>query len=319
MDILTHHDPTVGILLATYQGERFLAEQLNSIFAQSFKDFHLYVSDDCSHDRSVQIIQAYQERYSGKITLFQHEYNSGSAKDNFLFFFAQDLQSPYYVLCDQDDVWHQDKLRLMVEELQKLEAEHLPTVPLLCYSDYQVVDSQGNVLKTISIPDVQSPMHRFFHNNIPGCCMAFSKALFDLVSQDIPCDMHDWLLVVLAANLGAISHIPQALTFYRQHAGNTVGERDRTVMDKCVAFLRNRSNRKVYYQNVCSQLIHFAMTFGDEIEPNTRKDLAVVLECGVFVRFRTIFRLLRFPGKNHLLYRMYETAMIFHTFNSLNA
>ena len=99
----------VSILLASYNGAPYIAAQIDSILQQTFRDFMLYIRDDCSNDGTWEIVQAYAAKEPDRIVALQNEENSGSAKHNF-FKMMQEHQDNYVMLCDQDDVWHPDKI-----------------------------------------------------------------------------------------------------------------------------------------------------------------------------------------------------------------
>ena len=121
----------VAILMATYNGERFLPVQLDSILNQEFEDWVLLVSDDGSTDRTREILLQYQKRYPNKIQILEKEKPTGSAKKNFLFLTNQAKDYPYLMYCDQDDFWKPEKVRLTLEKMKEIEngsAEIIPSM-----------------------------------------------------------------------------------------------------------------------------------------------------------------------------------------------
>ena len=107
----------IEILLATYNGERFLPEQIESITSQSFTDYHILASDDNSSDCTFEILRSYESVLGEKIKVVQS--NTHSAKENFynLLDMADDK---YIALCDQDDFWESDRLKKSLEAIQRL-------------------------------------------------------------------------------------------------------------------------------------------------------------------------------------------------------
>jgi glycosyltransferase involved in cell wall biosynthesis len=126
----------LSIVMATYNGEAFLEQQLDSLFAQTFHDFLLIVCDDGSTDNTTAIIKAYQERFDN-ITLYHNKRPLGVAKN-----FAKGValaQSPYIALCDQDDLWQCEKLEKSIDAMRSLERQY-PKAPLMVHSDLSVID-----------------------------------------------------------------------------------------------------------------------------------------------------------------------------------
>ena len=99
---------SIAILMATYNGETYLKEQIDSLLAQTCQDWHLYVHDDGSKDGTVAIVKGYAEQYPEKVTLLDYPPQGGPCK-NFLSMMEK-VEAPYYMFCDQDDVWMPEKL-----------------------------------------------------------------------------------------------------------------------------------------------------------------------------------------------------------------
>ena len=104
----------IDILMAVYNGERFLAEQIESIIGQSYSDWHLYICDDGSKDNSVQIMSDYAEKYPNLITVSVNSEPTGSACGNFMRMLSKS-ESEYVMFSDQDDFWLADKIKLTLE------------------------------------------------------------------------------------------------------------------------------------------------------------------------------------------------------------
>lgn len=135
----------VSILLASYNGAPYIAAQIDSILRQTFRDFMLYIRDDCSNDGTWEIVQAYAAKEPDRIVALQNEENSGSAKHNF-FKMMQEHQDNYVMLCDQDDVWHPDKIEKTLSAMRKAEARDGEKTPLLVHTDLAVVNDQLEVM-----------------------------------------------------------------------------------------------------------------------------------------------------------------------------
>lgn len=222
----------IAILLATYNGEKYLAAQLDSILSQTEQGFHLYIRDDSSTDSTMAIAQTYAEKRPAQISFSQNTQNSGSAKSNFLGMMA-DVQADYVMLCDQDDVWLPDKLARLLEEMRLAETQYGAQTPLLAHSDMRVVDNGLQPVSTsfwayAQIDAQQTTLHRIaVQNAVTGCATLYNRALAALL-QTPPayCIMHDWWLALTAAAFGHILPLPEATVLYRQHGSNAVGAKD---------------------------------------------------------------------------------------------
>ena len=120
----------IQILMAVYNGSEFLARQLESILGQSFADWELLISDDCSTDNSLEIIQSYCKR-DRRIRLILDGFHFGNAKSHFMALFRE-ASAPYVMTCDQDDVWNLDKIEVTLDAMMQHE---IAGAPLLVCTD----------------------------------------------------------------------------------------------------------------------------------------------------------------------------------------
>lgn len=221
----------VAILLATYNGGRYLEEQLLSLYSQTYKEWTLYVHDDGSIDNTLEIVKNYQQRYSNIIVL---DYPPvGGAKNNFLSM-VQKVDADYYFFCDQDDVWLNRKIELSLDAVKSAEA-YEPDIPVTAFSDLYVVDSKLNVISDSFFkyegiyPQFLLTLNELGACNLcPGCSMAFNRKARDVVV--FPADeatMHDtWVVLCTAKYGGRLKWIDKPLVKYRQHKDNVLGAQD---------------------------------------------------------------------------------------------
>ena len=134
---------SLAILLATYNGEKFLAEQLDSLFSQTYSDFIIYAHDDGSTDQTVGILHQYQNKYPEKLIILDYE-PTGGAKNNF-YSLMQRVDADYYMFCDQDDIWLPFKVDVSLKKIQGMELTYI-CMPCLVFSDLRVVDHQLNTI-----------------------------------------------------------------------------------------------------------------------------------------------------------------------------
>lgn len=210
----------VAILLSTYNGERFLSEQINSILTQNYKDWKLYIRDDGSTDNTQQIIRKYANQDSRIIFTNEDNVTNVGVKRSF-FTLLQNANADYYMFCDQDDVWLPDK----VSETVAVASED---APLLIHTDLKVVDSTLNTLGLMYDNDFHDAFHdALFSNSVTGCTMLLNQKLKNIILS-LPYDtnkivMHDWWFSLIAATFGKIIFLKKPNILYRQHGDNTFG------------------------------------------------------------------------------------------------
>ena len=217
----------VEILLATYNGEQYLREQLDSILKQDYDNWIVRAADDASTDHTYQILEEYRERYPHKFIVEKNQKGFGCAKKNFMNL-IKNSSCDYVMCCDQDDVWLPNKISLTLQEMKKKEQEGMP---VLVHTDLKVVDSKLQVLsesffnhsnfrKEFELNEI------LIQNFVTGCTTMMNRKLADLMSQIDDCDkilMHDWVAAVLATAVGKVGFVDTPTMLYRQHAINSVG------------------------------------------------------------------------------------------------
>ena len=216
-------EPKVCVLIATYNGANYLAEQLESIADQTYKNIALLVSDDGSTDDTLAILEEYKKKIDIKVV---NNTNTHGAFANFFNAMRNAPKADFYAFSDHDDVWNKDKIQKMVDVI-KNEKE-----PALVYSDSEIVDEnlQPNGQTFVRMNNYYlkpgSELKQLLVSNyIQGCAMLFNKALFDKLDKyPNPSFAHDWWVAVSSALLGKIFFINEPLHKYRQHSNNAVGK-----------------------------------------------------------------------------------------------
>ena len=231
----------IAILMATYNGGKFLREQIDSLFAQTYQDWHLYVHDDGSNDNTVDIVQEYIENYPNKITLMDYPPQGGACK-NFLSMLEM-VDAPYYMFCDQDDVWLSKKIKLEWEIITDEEIKN-PQKPIIVNTDLMVVDAKlietnPSFWKYSGIyPQFAKEFKDYSALNVAtGCTMLLNNSAKKCIKPY--CDktlMHDsWILFSVLSHKGILKSIHEATVLYRQHENNTLGAcnvNERTITNK---------------------------------------------------------------------------------------
>ncbi len=216
----------VDILMATYNGEKFISMQLDSILNQSFKDWHLYINDDNSSDSTCEIVKKYQEKYPDKIS-FSKSPSPLGAKGNF-FKLMEFSKSEYIMFCDQDDVWNSDKIEKTLNKMKETENDE-KDIPVLVHTDLKVVNENLDVInpsyfKLSRIKNETALNKAIVQNCVTGCTVMINKALLNLAGENNEnIIMHDWWLYLIASAFGKIGFINTPTILYRQHSKNEVG------------------------------------------------------------------------------------------------
>ncbi len=221
----------IDILLATYNGARFLPEQLASLAAQTHSDWRLLVRDDGSSDGSLEVVRDWARGVSQPVEIIEDGRTGLGASLNFAAL-LESSDAPYFACCDQDDVWLPEKLEVMLAALQAAEARAGADTPLMAYSDLCVVDGElrpiADSFQQFSRRPRLQPGRELrqvmMHNVVTGCASLGNAALRQMALPIPPeASMHDWWLAMVAAGLGELVWVPQATILYRQHGGNTLG------------------------------------------------------------------------------------------------
>lgn len=250
-------------MMATYNGEKYIRAQLDSIINQTYNDWTLFISDDGSTDDTIEIICEYSNKYPDKIIILNKD-RIGGAKKNFIYIYNNCPSTELYMFSDQDDVWLPDKVKKMVDMYDEASKENS-----LIYCDLKVVDSDLNFVSDTFIFDLHYSKKKEFllmNNYIPGCVMMIDdkmKSAIGIIPQE--CIMHDWWIVMYATYLGNIISVDEKLHLYRQHEKNAIGASQyRLTKDdnkKAINRLKSRKNQNNSFLN------HFK----DMLEPNDIK------------------------------------------------
>ena len=246
----------VDILLATYNGEEYLREQIDSILNQTHTEFRLLISDDGSKDSTRKILEEYKNKDS-RVEVFMQEKNLGVVK-NFEVLLGK-VEAKYYMFSDQDDIWKENKIE---KSLKKIEEGFD-----LVYSDLEVVDENLNVtyssywkLKGIynKIKKYNNFEALYLNNFVTGCTLISRK---ELINTFMPLPntskfvLHDYWISLIISQNGKIAYIEEPLIKYRQHKNNKVGSKKKSDELKSIDEIRSlfiqvkKEHFKVFIEN----------------------------------------------------------------------
>ncbi len=259
----------ICIIMAVYNGEEYLAEQIDSLLNNSCQNFTLHIFNDHSQDRSETIINEYAGKYPGKIYAHHHTENHGVIR-NFLEG-TRIMDADYYMFCDQDDVWMPDKIQHSLDAMEQLEST-ADGKPCVVFGDARIVDRNLQALapsfqrQSRFHTDALDPAHILMENKLIGCTILFNRSLRQMLTTfPSAIRMHDWWIALIGSFFGKITYLDEPLLLYRQHENNVVGG------SSFLAEIRNRlfhlqKQRQVLY-DTCAQAAAFRETYQDILTP----------------------------------------------------
>ena len=291
----------ITIALASYNGEKYIGEQLDSLINQyTGCDFRIVVSDDCSSDRTFEILRRYEEKYPEKIHVQQNDKPTGSAQGNF-FKLLREIDDDYVMLCDQDDVWLEDKVQLTYERMKQLEMEYGSKTPLLVFSDVMVTDEKLNIISdSMAAYQKTAPRHNrlnnyLVQNNIIGCTVMINRELLKYMEYEPQvCMMHDWWLGLLASAFGHIAYLEKPLMKYRQHEGNQMGTRAAGDASQYIERLSKGEEVRKNYDIMFKQAEIFLRRYRKELSQKQIKLLEGFISINGSLRLVKIFKIFKY-------------------------
>lgn len=218
----------IAILLATYNGEKYLREQMESLLTQKKVTTKIYIHDDFSTDGTKKIIEQVSSQFPNRVIMINSSHSLGVVKS--YQFLLDNVDADFYLFSDQDDVWDENKVSEEIFLLKQFEG-----IPSLVYSDLEIVDSKLNVLsqsmfRSMNVINTDKTAMLLTQNVITGNTVAFNKALRNLIVNHFRMDdglilMHDGWLGLVSSIYGKIFFLSRPTVKYRQHESNVVGAR----------------------------------------------------------------------------------------------
>ena len=217
------------VIMATWNGRKYLIEQLNSIASQSVPPKRIIVSDDGSSDNTIELLNQWQTSNNLPLIIYTNtNENLGSCKNFEKLLFLS--SASYVMLSDQDDLWDPCKAENYITAMLRLEKKYSQNVPLLVHSDLRVVNDDASLISNsfFSYERLNSNRNDWIsiglQNIVTGCACLVNRAC---VEKSLPFAdetiLHDWWLALVAARFGQICFLPKSYISYRQHQNNLVG------------------------------------------------------------------------------------------------
>ena len=224
----------ITIIMAVYNGQEYIREQLESLKDQTYTEWRLVIRDDRSSDKTAEIVKKFSDEVEQEVIFQVNEKPSGSAKNNFALLINDAKESDYVMFCDQDDIWKKDKIEITFNKMKQVEERYGRDFPLLVHGDVEVIDENGNInadsMFEMSHINADSKLPQILiQNHVTGCTMMCNKKLIAGISEYASSEyiiMHDYLAALYASVFGKIEVIKKPLLSYRQHSGNSVGAKN---------------------------------------------------------------------------------------------
>lgn len=262
------NEPAVCILLASYNGEEYIRPMIDSLLAQDYGNVRIVLSDDDSTDATAEILAQYAAAHPDRILHYRSGQRFGCAQKHFMHLLRSFHDAPYIMFCDQDDVWHSDKVRKTLSVMQKTETAQ---TPVLIHTDLRVVDREGKALSPSfcaqsALDGNRTELNQLLVQNVvTGCTVMINRTLAELACREVPVEaivMHDWFLALVAAACGKVAFLDEATIDYRQHGNNSVGAKNVYSPAYLLHRLRSQSMRDAL-KKAAAQADAFLKTYED--------------------------------------------------------
>lgn len=264
----------IVIMLSTYNGEKFLDEQLESIYKQNTRcTIQLLVRDDGSSDHTMDILKKWSEKMS--ISIIEDGVSLGAAK-SFWELMEKAPIAEYYAFVDQDDIWNKDKIQTAIKEMEKKSGK------LLWCSGYRYIDKFGN--EVLTEKEIAKPIltieSQLVCGAIQGCSMIFNRELLEFVKskrvQYIP--MHDIVFLVCALAAGMVIYNSAPYFFYRLHEKNVVAKKGKDIGKQILGSIKMWFGKDNKYEvsRFANEIIE---NLNDQIETSTLDYLYDLVAC----------------------------------------
>ncbi|QLY65920.1 glycosyltransferase family 2 protein [Enterobacter asburiae] len=291
----------VDIALATFNGEKYIREQIESIQKQTYSNWRLLISDDCSTDSTIAIIKELMQ-HDRRINIVNESRQGGVIKN-----FNKALMhttAEYVLLCDQDDIWPAERLSKLVSEISRIEGDKVDS-EIMIFTDLCLIDEKNNTIADgfyrFNNINPESNLQRrklYWNSSVYGCTVIMNRKLLD-ASLPIPefAHMHDQWLALNASRVDGLYYFDYSSILYRQHSGNVVGGSKKNWLQKAKSLNKNLDTISKSKANTIACLKHEAYKNNKEFNYGSLVSFAFkeVLP-SVFSGQRKIFSLLIFIG-----------------------
>ena len=268
----------IYILLSSYNGEKYIEEQINSLIKQTYKNWNLLIRDDGSSDNSINIIKKFEKKYK-RISLIKSSGNLGACKSflQLVEYTKKQFNPEYIMFCDQDDVWLKNKIQDSIDYMKEKE-ESQPDTPILISTNLTLVDKnlqslERTYFELLDVNPNKTSLRLLIHRcTIAGCSCILNKSLIKRI-YDIPnkAIMHDYWIALIAASFGNIYRINESSILYRQHDSNYTGVNIKTSKKIYIILNFNLTRAQAHQNKLYKQASSFLRIYNKELNEKNKK------------------------------------------------
>jgi rhamnosyltransferase len=264
---------SVDILMATYNGERYLSNQLLSLQQQTYKDWTLWIRDDGSTDDTTFMLRKFAKS-DRRIKIIEESCGQHLGPGRNFLSLTKCSTADYVIFCDQDDIWFEKKLEILADFAEKnFDAD----IPCLVYCDaYGYSDTEG-IITADGIYRYHAKTLReflFFNGGYPGCSILFNRRLC-IIAAEYRANyyyLHDDVVSLLAHSFGRVYFLPKRLMLWRQHASNVTGLDLRSCIRRVI-----KKNAYVLGANHYKEKESFYNAYKDDLDEDARQLFAAYI------------------------------------------
>ncbi|KRM84215.1 glycosyltransferase, group 2 family protein [Limosilactobacillus coleohominis DSM 14060] len=213
----------IAILMSTYNGDKYLKTQIQSIINQKYTNWHLYIRDDGSTDKTIEIIEEFEKK-EPRISFFNRKNIKNVGVTRSFIDLLNNVNADYYMFSDQDDYWMPNKISICLNKISKVSG------PTCVFTELQVVNKNLKLLHLMNNSNVWFDFpHFLFGNCVTGCTMMINNDLKSLLLiektnfQNVY--LHDWWIAMICASFGKLLYVSTPTIYYRQHGDNAEGSK----------------------------------------------------------------------------------------------
>lgn len=293
----------VQILMSTYNGEKYVEEQIESILNQTYPYIKLLIRDDGSKDSTIEILSKYEKKYPSKIKIILGE-NIGVTKSFYELLNLSNKKCLFYAFADQDDVWNKEKIEVALSYLKN------NNEPQLYFSNLEIVNKDLERIRDLNINPNFSKKNSIVQNKITGCSMVFNKSFLALLlcTDKVCLDkviFHDFWAYMISSYLGIIKYDSTARIKYRRHELNVSENNNK--FNRFLSFL-NRVRKKNNLSAYIEMNKVFLKIYGAKISSEDKKIIKKFIDSDkIFIRIENIL-------KNNFYKEPIEADIVFKIF-----
>jgi glycosyltransferase involved in cell wall biosynthesis len=267
----------IAILLSTFNGEKFLETQIISLINQKNNDWHLYIRDDGSLDKTVEIVKRFCIKHPSLISFIEDSLGNIGSAASFMALLST-VDADYYMFCDQDDFWLENKIQVSLDRLVYMEMVN-PGKPCLVFTDLTLVNDKLELLhrsmweySKINPENAKDFYKNICRSSVTGCTIMMNNHLKKRVlPYPMVALMHDWWVSLNACHYGKVDYISEPTMLYRQHEKNVLGAeiRERNHYLKKVLFIKETIKGNVRVLKIFKELnfdVNYLMFFIQKVK-----------------------------------------------------